>query len=174
MAHAVVLPRTSFGPGLHGAAVCIVTGVSAVDEYFESLDPPTRAAFEHIRALVRDIAPQAEDGWSYGMAALRYKRRPLLGFRTAMDHLSIFPFSPKAVEVVCDKLTGYELSKGTIRFTLSKPLPDKVVLDVVRFRVEEIDASRARTSDVPPCIATVDPRRSPRPATAPAAAEARR
>jgi uncharacterized protein YdhG (YjbR/CyaY superfamily) len=121
--------------------VCIVTGVSAVDDYFEGLDAPTRAAFEHIRALVRGIAPEAEDGWSYGMAALRYKRRPLLGFRTTKDHLSIFPFSPKAVEVVRNKLTGYELSKGTIRFTLAKPLPDKVVRDMVRFRVEEIDAA---------------------------------
>jgi uncharacterized protein YdhG (YjbR/CyaY superfamily) len=100
-------------------ALCIVTGVSAVDEYFEGLDASTRAAFEHIRALVRDVAPEAEDGWSYGMAALRYKRRPLLGFRTTKDHLSIFPFSPKAVEVVRDELTGYELSKGTIRFTLA-------------------------------------------------------
>jgi len=112
-----------------------------VDEYFEGLDAPTRAAFEHIRALVREIAPEAEDSWSYGMAALRYKRRPLLGFRTTKDHLSVFPFSPKAVEAVRDKLAGHELSKGTIRFTVAEPLPDKVVRDMVRFRVEQIDAA---------------------------------
>jgi uncharacterized protein YdhG (YjbR/CyaY superfamily) len=121
--------------------VCVVCGVSAVDEYFEGLDAPTRAAFEHIRALVRDIAPEADDGWSYGMAALRYKRRPLLGFRTTKDHLSVFPFSPKAVDAVRDQLTGFDLSKGTIRFTVAKPVPDNVVRDMVRFRVEEIDAA---------------------------------
>jgi uncharacterized protein YdhG (YjbR/CyaY superfamily) len=115
--------------------------VSAVAEYFEGLDAPTRAAFEHIRALVREIAPEAEDSWSYGMAALRYKRRPVLGFRTAKDHLSVFPYSPEAVDAVRDKLTAYELSKGTIRFTVAKPLPDEVVRDLVRFRVEEIDAA---------------------------------
>ncbi len=75
------------------------------------------------------------------MAALRYKRRPLLGFRTTKDHLSVFPFSPKAVEAVRDKLAGHELSKGTIRFTVAEPLPDKVVRDMVRFRVEQIDAA---------------------------------
>jgi uncharacterized protein YdhG (YjbR/CyaY superfamily) len=122
-------------------AACIVAGVSAVDEYFEGLDAPTRAVFEHIRALVKGIAPEAEDSWSYGMAALRYKRRPLLGFRTTKDHLSVFPFSPKAVEAVRDKLAGYELSKGTIRFTVAEPLPDEAVRDMVRFRVEEIDAA---------------------------------
>jgi uncharacterized protein YdhG (YjbR/CyaY superfamily) len=115
-----------------------------VDEYFEGLDAATRAAFEHIRALVRGIAPDAEDSWSYGMAALRYKRRPLLGFRAMKDHLSVFPFSPKSVEAVRDQLTGYELSKGTIRFTVAKPLPDGVVRDMVRFRIEEIDAAVRR------------------------------
>jgi uncharacterized protein YdhG (YjbR/CyaY superfamily) len=124
--------------------VCIVCGVSVVDEYFEGLDAATRAAFEHIRALVKGIAPDAEDSWSYGMAALRYKRRPLLGFRAMKDHLSVFPFSPKAVDAVRDQLTGYELSKGTIRFTVAKPLPDGVVRDMVRFRVEEIDAAVRR------------------------------
>jgi uncharacterized protein YdhG (YjbR/CyaY superfamily) len=121
--------------------LCIVTGVSAVDEYFAGLDPPTRAVFEHIRALVRGVAPEAEDSWSYGMAALRYKRRPLLGYRTTKDHLSIFPFSPQAVDAVRDRFAGHELSKGTIRFTVANPLPDQVVRDIVRFRIEEIDAA---------------------------------
>jgi uncharacterized protein YdhG (YjbR/CyaY superfamily) len=112
-----------------------------VDEYFAGLDAPTRAVFEHIRALARGIVPEAEDSWSYGMAALRYKRRPLLGFRTTKDHLSIFPFSPKAVDAVRDGLAGHELSKGTIRFTVANPLPDQVVMDIIRFRLEEIDAA---------------------------------
>jgi uncharacterized protein YdhG (YjbR/CyaY superfamily) len=123
------------------AALCIVTSMSAVDEYFAGLHAPTRAVFEHIRALVRGITPEAEDSWSYGMAALRYKRRPLLGFRTTKDHLSIFPFSPQAVDAVRGKLAGHELSKGTIRFTVANPLPDQVVMDLVRVRIEEIDAA---------------------------------
>jgi len=85
-----------------------------------------------------DIVPEAEDGTSYGMAALRYKRKPLLGFRTAKDHLSVFPFSPKVVDAVRDRLAGFDLSKGTIRFTVARPLPDEVVRDVVRLRMNEI------------------------------------
>jgi uncharacterized protein YdhG (YjbR/CyaY superfamily) len=126
---------------LTSCGLCIVTGVSAVDDYFEGLDASARAAFEHIRALARGVAPEAEDSWSYGMATLKYKRRPLLGFRTAKGHLSIFPFSPGAVEVVREDLAAYAVSKGTIRFTVTKPLPDNVIRDVVGFRVAEIDAA---------------------------------
>lgn len=72
------------------------------------------------------------------MAALRYKRKPLLGFLAAKDHLSVFPFSPKVVDSVRDRLAGFELSKGTIRFTIDRPLPDDVVREVVRLRTDEI------------------------------------
>jgi uncharacterized protein YdhG (YjbR/CyaY superfamily) len=112
--------------------------VAVVDDYFESLDADTRAAFEHIRSLALDVVPNAEQGTSYGMAALKYKGKPLLGFAAAKRHLSVFPFSPQVVDEVRDRLSGYELSKGTIRFTVDKPLADGVIRDVVKLRMTEI------------------------------------
>lgn len=109
-----------------------------MDDYLGSLDVPTRAAFEHLRDLAMDLAPEAEQGKSYGMAALKYRQRPLLAFQAAKNHLSIFPFSPAVIDSVRDRLTGFELSKGTIRFTAATPLPDDVVRDIVRRRMDEI------------------------------------
>jgi uncharacterized protein YdhG (YjbR/CyaY superfamily) len=117
--------------------------VPAVDDYFSSLDASARAAFEHIRDLVMELAPEAEQGTSYGMATLRYNQKPLLAFRAASQHLSIVPFSSRVVDAVRDRLTAFELSKGTIRFTAASPLPDEVVRDIVRYRIQEI-AGRAR------------------------------
>ncbi|MGE5286565.1 MAG: iron chaperone [Micromonosporaceae bacterium] len=113
----------------------------AVDDYFGGLDASTRAAFEHVRDLVMDMVPEAEQGTSYGMAALKYKKKPLIAFLAAKQHLSVFPFSSRVVDAVRDRLTGFELSKGTIRFTAATPLPDEVVRDIVRHRMEEIDGS---------------------------------
>jgi uncharacterized protein YdhG (YjbR/CyaY superfamily) len=123
--------------------------MSAVDDYFGSLDPAARAEFEHIRDLAMILAPEAEQGVSYGMAALKYKRSPLLGFLVAKQHLSIYPFSPGAVDAVRDGLEGFDLSKGTVRFSVDMPPPDDVVRDIVKHRIEEIDhriASRKRRS----------------------------
>jgi uncharacterized protein YdhG (YjbR/CyaY superfamily) len=50
--------------------------VPAVDDYFNSLDESTRAAFEHIRDLVIEIVPDAEQGTSYGMATLKQNHKP--------------------------------------------------------------------------------------------------
>jgi len=112
--------------------------MSAVDDYLGGLDASTRAAFEHIRNLVMDLVPEAEEGTSYGMAALKYKQKPLLALLAAKHHLSIFPFSSRVVDAVRDRLTAFELSKGTIRFTVAMPLPDEVVRDIVRHRMDEI------------------------------------
>ena len=111
-----------------------------VDDYFKSLDPDARAAFERIRSLALEIVPDAEQGTSYGMAALRYKQKPLLGFAAAKRHLSVFPFSPEVVDDVRDRLAGFELSKGTIRFTVDKPLADDVIRKVVKLRLAEISS----------------------------------
>lgn len=109
-----------------------------MDDYFAGLDEGARGTFEHIRALVTDLLPDVEQGKSYGLAALTYRHKPLLGFLAAQHHLSIFPFSPAAVDAVRDRLAAFKVSKGTIRFTVANPLPDDVVRDIVRYRSEEI------------------------------------
>jgi uncharacterized protein YdhG (YjbR/CyaY superfamily) len=113
--------------------------VGAVDDYFATLDAETRAAFEHVRKLALELAPDAGQGTSYGVAALMHGGRGLLGFHAAKKHLSVYPYSGKAVDAVRDRLEGFELSSGTIRFTAEHPLPDDAVRDLVRFRIAEIE-----------------------------------
>ena len=72
------------------------------------------------------------------MPALKVSGKPLIGFIAAKRHLSLFPFSPAVVEHVRDRLDGFELSKGTIRFSVDHPLPDDVIREVVAARLAEI------------------------------------
>jgi uncharacterized protein YdhG (YjbR/CyaY superfamily) len=115
--------------------------MSAMDDYLNGLPPAQKAALARVRAVVEGVAPEAEEGMSYGMPAFLYAGRPLLGVRAAKKHLSVFPFSPAAIEAVKDRLVGFELSKGTIRFTPDSPVPD-VLADVVRARKQEIATRR--------------------------------
>lgn len=114
--------------------------MSAMDEYLDSLPQEQREALAQVRAIVESVAADAEEGVSYGMPAYLYAGRPLLGFRAAKKHLSVFPFSPAAIEAVADRLEGFDLSKGTIRFSPDRPVPEDVLADLVRARKEEIAA----------------------------------
>ncbi len=112
-----------------------------MDDYLDGLAPEQKAALSRVREIVAELVPDAEEGTSYGMPAFIYAGRPLLGFRAAKKHLSIFPFSPAAIEAVADRLAGFDLAKGTIRFTPDHPVPQAVLADVVRHREREIAAS---------------------------------
>ena len=112
--------------------------MSEMDDYLADVAEPDRAALERIRRVVKELVPQAEEGKSYGMPALKYNKRPLVGFVAAKKHLSLFPFSPAVIEALTDRLDGFELSKGTIRFTAEHQLPDEVLRDVVMLRLDEI------------------------------------
>ena len=95
-----------------------------------------------MRAVVSGLAPDAEEGTSYGVPAFIYAGRPLLGFSAAKKHLSIFPFSPKAIDAVRERLDAFDVAKGTIRFSPDRPVPADVLADLVRARRQEIATKR--------------------------------
>jgi uncharacterized protein YdhG (YjbR/CyaY superfamily) len=113
-----------------------------MDEYLDGLPQEQKEALARVRQVVERVAPDAEEGVSYGMPAYLHAGRPLLGLRAAKKHLSVFPFSPAAVEAVEGRLEGFDLSKGTIRFTPDRPVPDDVLADLIRARKDEIAANR--------------------------------
>ena len=85
--------------------------------------------------------PDAEEGRSYGVAALRYRGKPLLGMAAAQEHLSLYPFSAEVLAQHGDALVGLNVSKGTIRFTADQSVPLEVLTRIVQDRVREIDAA---------------------------------
>jgi uncharacterized protein YdhG (YjbR/CyaY superfamily) len=92
----------------------------------------------HVRAVVLGVAPDAEEGTSYGMPAWRLHGKPLLGLNQAKAHVGVYPFSPEVVAAVRDRLAGFTLTKGGVQCTPDRPVPDDVLVEMVRLRVAEI------------------------------------
>lgn len=116
--------------------------MGTVDDYLSELEPDDRAAIDGVYAIARQEVPEAEQGKGYGMPALVYRGKPLIAVMRAKKHIGIYPFSPNAVAVVAAAVGAVEkagLDKGTIRFQPEHPLPDDVVLALVRFRRDQID-----------------------------------
>lgn len=112
--------------------------MGAVDDSLADLPEPERGSLQRVIDVARAMVPEAVEGMSYGMPALKLDGKPLIGVVAAAKHLSVFPFSPAVIDAVAGRLEGYSLSKGTIRFTPDHPLPDDVLEDIVRLRRAEI------------------------------------
>jgi uncharacterized protein YdhG (YjbR/CyaY superfamily) len=118
--------------------------VGEVTDYIAGLDEPGRVVLERYRARAVAVVPDAEEGTSYGMPALRYRGRPLVSVVTTKQGYSVFPFSPAVVESVIAEVDGFESTKGGIRFTDQRKLPVKAFDALVKRRRDEIDAALAK------------------------------
>lgn len=112
--------------------------MTTVDEAIAEVPSPAREALQHVVDLARRLAPDAEDGTSYGMPALRVAGKPFVAVVAAARHLSLFPFSAAAIDTVRADLAGYSLSRGTVRFSAERPVPDDVLERLLRARLAEI------------------------------------
>jgi len=117
------------------------------DDYLAALPASQRAALERLRRTIRAAAPTAEECFSYQMPAFRLDGKVLVLYAGMARHCSFFPGSGTAVEAHSASLEGYKTSKGTIRFDAEKPLPAKLVRDIVRYRIVE-NAARPRRAPV--------------------------
>ena len=120
---------------------CHTAGVAEVADYISGLDEPARSLLERYRARAVELVPTASEGTSYGMAALRYRGRPLVSVLRTKQGYSVYPFSPEAVSSVLSVFGDLDATKGGIRFTEGRPLPDAAFDALVIGRRDEIDTA---------------------------------
>ncbi len=124
-------------PPLVQGNVAMATRSALVDAYHARLSPAERKALEQIRGAVHAACPGAEECLSYGMPAVKFEGKPLVGWRAAARHGAFHPLSGSTVETCQGALGGYDTSKGTIRFPFDAVLPAKLVKLLVATRIKE-------------------------------------
>ena len=115
-----------------------------IDEYLSQLSQDKRAALQALRETIRAAAPQAEECISYQMPAFRLNGM-LVGFAAAKNHCALYAWNGSAVAEFADELQGYDTSKGTIRFTPDRPLPQALVRRLVELKVAK-NAQKAKAA----------------------------
>lgn len=111
-------------------------GEKAVDDYLVGIAEQFRQPLEQLRRVIREEAPDAVETISYGIPTFRLDGN-LVHFAAFRNHMSFFPGSTAHNEALKEELAGFKLAKGTIQFTLGKPLPDDLVRRIVRLRIAE-------------------------------------
>ena len=109
-------------------------GFETVDEYVASLPEDTRKVLKKLRAAIQAAAPGAREKVSYQIGALELNGRNLLGFAGWKNHVSLYPI-PSGSAAFNREIAKYADGKGTIKFPLDKPLPLKLIRQVVKYRM---------------------------------------
>ena len=111
---------------------------SPIDTYLATVPDGHRRALERLRTIVRKAYPDAEEGTYYNLPAFTLNGKAFIAFRSARLHCALHPLSGTVVEGLADRLAGFETSKGTIRFTPEKPLPESIIRAVLKRRAGEL------------------------------------
>lgn len=118
------------------------SALASVDAYIAAHPPALQKRLAQIRKLIRKAAPNAEESISYMMPAYKLDG-PLVYFGQQTNHLGFYVM-PSGVEAFRDVLDKYQVAKSAIQFPNDKPLPVKLITDIVTFRVAENEEKAAR------------------------------
>jgi uncharacterized protein YdhG (YjbR/CyaY superfamily) len=109
---------------------------STIDEYISAFPEDIQDSLQEMRRTISEAAPEAKEAISYQMPTFRFNGRNLVHFAAFKKHIGFYP-APSGIEAFADELLPYDVSKGTIRFPLDRPLPLDLVKKIVAYRVQE-------------------------------------
>jgi uncharacterized protein YdhG (YjbR/CyaY superfamily) len=110
----------------------------SVGDYIASQPRAVQAVLERVRTIVRKALPGADEVISYQIPTYKLHGRTVIYFAGWSQHYSLYPSSDRLVATFKNELSGYEISKGTIRFPLSEPVPARLIEGIVKFRAAEV------------------------------------
>lgn len=125
------------------------TDFASVDEYIASQPETAQSILKRVRSAIRKALPEAEEVISYTIPTYKLRGGPVLYFAGWRQHYSLYPAGDQVVAAFRDDLAPYTVSKGTIRFPLSAPVPVKLIERIAKFRAKEV-AEREKTTSVAP------------------------
>jgi|SRR4029450_6131964 uncharacterized protein YdhG (YjbR/CyaY superfamily) len=108
-----------------------------IDEYLATAKPDQRRTLAKLRKTIHAVAPRVEECISYGIPAFRFNGRSLVFFGAWANHCSFHPGSSATLKKFRDRLKGFRISKGTIRFSPDNPIPTPLVKKLVKARMAE-------------------------------------
>lgn len=110
----------------------------SVDAYIASQPEAVQGLLERVRSTIRKAVPGAEEVISYNIPTYKLHGSAILYFAVWKQHYSLYPAKDRLVAAFQDDLASYKISKGTIRFPLSEPVPVKLIERIAKFRAKEV------------------------------------
>lgn len=111
------------------------TDFKDIDEYISTFPENLKAKLEEMRHIIRNAAPEAVEGISYQIPTFKQNGSFVGYFAGFKNHISFYPI-PHDNEQLTKEMSPYVAGKGTLRFSLDKPIPASLITKVVKYWVK--------------------------------------
>ena len=110
--------------------------MSEIDAYIRRFPDNVQEILSHIRKVIKEAAPDADELFSYGMPAYKMNKRPLVYFGAFKNHIGLYA-TPSGHREFQDELSKYKQGRGSVQFPLGSPIPYNLIERIVKFKVKE-------------------------------------
>ena len=115
---------------------------TTIDEYIVSAPREAQEKLYELRALLKEVTPNATETIKWGNPVF-VEKRILFAFAAFKTHLNFMP-TPSALELFKEELSNYKIGKGSIQFPYDKPLPQELIFKIASFRAKEVGEKDVR------------------------------
>lgn len=102
-----------------------------IDEYIADQEESIIPRLKQIRSIIHEAIPDAEEKISWSMPTF-WKGKNLIHFAAFTKHIGLYP-GEEATAAFAEKLTDFEVSKGTIRLPHDLDLPEELIADIAKW-----------------------------------------
>ncbi len=111
--------------------------VKDIDEYIAGFPEEIQKMLQQIRATIKEVAPKAEEAIKYAIPTFVLNGKNLVHFAAFKSHIGFYP-TPAGIESFQQELSTYKQGKGSVQFPLEKPMPLKLITEIVKFNMMHI------------------------------------
>ena len=113
-----------------------------IDDYIANQPKEAQKTLKELRAIIKEAAPDAVEVLNYKVPSFTLvpggKRDQQIMMAGYAKFVGFYPF-PTTIEKFAKELKDYKKGKGSVQFSLNKPLPKDLIIRMVKFRKEEIE-----------------------------------
>ncbi len=110
--------------------------MNEVDTYISTFPADVQDILKKIRTIIKKAAPEAVESFAYGMPAYKTNGKPLVYFAGFRNHIGFYA-TPTGHKQFSAELSNFKQGKGSVQFSLDKPVPFDLIRRIVEFRVKE-------------------------------------
>lgn len=115
---------------------------STVEEYYAAAPPVAQEKLHEIRALLKEVAPDAKELIKWGSPVFEEKRI-LFAISAFKSHFNFMP-TRSTLEHFKTELANYKTGTDTIQFPYDQPLPKELIRKIAKFRAKDVRENDAR------------------------------
>jgi uncharacterized protein YdhG (YjbR/CyaY superfamily) len=109
----------------------------SVEDYFNAQPEKVKNALYLIKQCILEVAPEAKELLNYKIPAYALvnggKRDQQIMIAGYKNHVGLYPH-PTTMEKFEKELQDYKSGKGSVQFSLDKPLPKDLIIRMIEYR----------------------------------------